>query len=1158
MNLKNQIILACYAYIVGLSFALLHPLDPSGVPVLRIASALTLILAGVLYALRDRAAGPGRSNGMIRSATAMMGVGMILLGITRYTSANSVPDMRIGELRARGSERALVQTAALVDTSRIRVRKCEALDRDVRFRLVGELDARIAERNEDGVPQMDAQGRWKFRMARTPVRSDPLVIRAGDPVGTEVIVPQPFNRLTGVEWIDGPESCRLELDRISNHSSSFVRDARAQSGVTVLGRITGDPRVYDFQTVLIVTPEYIQYPANGPFFRVEGGDIQVTVQPEMQGYARFARTSAMGADIVVEGELTAAGAASNPGGFDPRRYNANYNIYGMMRPFAAADAPPAARMVAPEGRDPRQANGIVRLSLDLRDRMLRIFKFTMPYPQSAFIGGVTLGLRYGLSQTEYPGDREGNWFENLVGLGRSEARIADDFRISGVNHVLAVSGLHVTIITVMLVGIFSIVRFPRQVYVPFIIVALVVFTIITGARPSTLRAVIMNGLFLLTWAYFENSLRSSALLGVPVAAFLILIHNPLVVVDPSFTLSFGAILALALLTAPSQDLLMGLSGNRFLVAIVFVVATTLVGIGHWALLMTPSFLWLWIALAVGVFRLAAMLDHRGLGMPPRFAFRALPSGVSGFIAAQIAIQLGMMIPLSAYYFCRWPFAGAYSNLIAIPLIGVVVQLAAIAGLVGLIPGVGPYIALLLNAANWLFSSFFLWLAHVCAKIFPYPLVRRPGEVEIAVFYVFMAWWIWHKPVWKGMQRTCERLGWTHRRAPALVALAMAALISIPAWVAPSRGERPPGLRVTVLSVGYGSSILVQSPGGKNILIDAGYVQHERSRRNDADRTILTFLSTIDARRLEGFIVSSPLPERSAGASTILKHLRIGTLVIPPLMAGLEPGLPREEFERRLGCAGAADGSLSDVRMESMYHELIGNPDWPRRPSWVNELAPRGPSLLNRWAGWEVRTVAAGAGTPLFRESAPAGEFRIEVLAPDDPPIPERPLENNGLCLRVVYGDFAMLIPGALHYEGQRRLAAAGAEALKSQVLVVPYQGAAIPVASGGRPTRDETLEALERAAAPLLGQVRPEIAILEFGNPRPVLGDEGRSAIGVYELTRRFYMDRIGEDRVWATDQDQAIIIQSDGHAYSVDTQARRNRARGGADDAVPDIAVGF
>lgn len=1160
MKWQNKIIGGCYLYIVGIVAAMMLPLDPLWLPVLRIGTTLALCAAGGLILWALAGGGSAAQKRWLLYVWPLLAIGALMFGYTRYTSADTVPDHQIGEIRVQGEERALYQTAQLRDTSRLRIRKSEEIDQDLQIRLVGELDARMPVRDERGLFQIDPQGQWQFEMAHMPITSDVITIRAEDPVGTDYLVQQPFSRITGLEWLEGPEQALLSVYRVSNHIGSFVRGARSQSPVTVLGRITSDPRVYDFKTVLMVTPAFIQFPAGGPFYRVEGGDIQVTVHPNLEGYSQLARTSAYGADIQIEGELTVARAASNPGGFDARQFMQNYNIYGLMSPFQPRGQPPPVQKIMPQGMDTARAgNWLVHFSLDLRDRILLLFKSTMPYPQSAFLGGVTLGLRYGLQGAQFPGeDRDPDSWLSRFGMGPSEAQIVDDFRHSGVNHVLAVSGLHVTILTVMFIAIFSLLKFPKQVFVPFVIFALVVFAIITGARPSTLRAVIMNSMFLLTWAYLDRGLLSSVLIGVPVAAFLILVHNPLVVVDPSFTLSFGAILSLALITVPIHEILCKLRGNRFLVVVVFVFGTTALGIVNWHLVTTASFILPWLLLAVLTYQVAKVLERRGVALTQRFAFSAIPEGVNTFIAAQVAIQIGMMIPLSAYYFMRWPFAGAYANLIAIPLIGVVVQLGAIGGLLGLIPVVGPFITLLLNAANWIFASFFLWLAHVSSLIFPNPFVRRPRVIEIVVFYVLMAGFVWHKPFWAWVKRTCERCGWRHRSAPAALVVGLVVIALVPLGIAPPRDTRDPGLHVTVLAAGYGSSILVESPGGQRILIDTGFVQHDRGRRNEALRTILPYMSHAAIRRLDGLILTSPLPERSAGAAYVLDHMRVSELILPPMLEELHLDLDPTSFRSMLGPQEIIDAQYPPERIETMFEELVRHDQWPQRPSLARLIQERQPTWPNRWSGRALQTRTAKPGDILFEEDVDGVPFQIQVLGPDLRSVDRHVIENNSLSLRVVHGDFAMLIPGALQVEGQQAMADAWtAEQLQAQVFVVPNQGAGNPTLRS-RPARREVEQALTNYVEPLLTQVNPEIAIFEFGNPRPVLGDGGRTAINMRDITRLFYTRRLGQENIFGTDTDLAIMIHSDGHDYSIDTQALRNRAEGGDEDAVADLQVGL
>jgi len=1059
----------------------------------------------------------------------------VLVGYTRYSVAYRVPDRRIGQIE----NGRYIEREPLRDTSRLIVRVDADVEEAVGFRFAGELVARQAVLDYDENPLLDEAGRWVFNEHRMPIKSATVDIPAHTPAGATFRVDQPFSRIDDVLWDVGDADLPLTVFRLSNHIGSFVRPARGQSDVTVLGRIAQDPNVYDFKSVLTVEPAYIQYPAGGPYYRVEGGDIQVTVHPNLENFTRLAQTEAYGADIVIRGELTVARGPSVEGGFDARRFMQNHNIYAVMRPYARPREPSPVSLLAPTGQPQRSGNPLVAFSLGLRDRMLGIFKATMPYPQSAFLGGVTLGLRYGLHGVMFPGEGPG-WMQRF-GLAPSEAQIVSDFRASGVNHVLAVSGLHVTILTVMFVAIFSLIKFPRQVFVPVVIGVLVIFAIITGARPSTLRAVIMNSLFLLTWAYLDKGLRSSVLTGVPIAAALILVHNPLVVVDPSFTLSFGAILSLALLTGPIYAQLCRLRGNCFASVILCTVLTTLFAAIRWALVTTAQFWIPWSMFWGLVFWVARACDRTGIGIDSRFRFTRIPESIGTFMAAQIAIQIGMMIPLSAYYFNQWPFGGMYANLIAIPLIGVVVQLGVLAGLLGLIPGLGPLLALFLNAANWLAASLFLWLAYVFARVFPHPFVPRPSGYALLFYYGVLALLVWPDPVQRYGSRLLGKLGvsWKGPKRWIPYGIAMVGfLLLLVRGGTPWRSDSSDPLEVTVLPVGYGSAIHVQSPGGAHYLIDSGFVEYERGRRNEAMRTILPTFSHQRIGKLDMFIASSPRPERAGGLSYILMHQRIKSLILP--------------FERS-EITSIDRENHSHPRADDIFSVWAGDPQWPQRPSVLERLHKREGTWFNRWASWNLMATPVEEPTVLVEEEHDGGIFRIEVVSV----LPEQgPWYTRSMQVRILYGAFSMLLPGAMELEAQRDFAMSADPAhIRANILVAPYQAAApFPPTVQGNVQRMRSV--LQDSTGVLLAAVEPEDIILEFGNPRPVLGREGRDALDRFGVTRRFYIDY--GVRVWSTDRDQAIYITSDGATYQIDTQAQRNRTQGGLDETVSDVAIGL
>ncbi len=1103
---QNKLIGFCYCFIIGIALAMAFPLGSAAVTPLWMATAIlgAAALGAVITARRLRPpvdddspyAQPVRLDSLHATAWVLLLIAGVVFGYARYLTMIQPPDRTLGQFRFGTEESTWTPGAPMSESSFLKIRTLTPIEEDVQLRLSGRLEAFQPVTDDDGVPILDRKGRWLFTQTDVDQASDVIEIPAGTPAGIEVLVQQPFTHLDKVEALNRPAAGAIALLQPVNTVSLFARSGRNVVPIRMLGRITADPWVYDFKTVLSITPDYIQYQPDGPYLRVTRQNVRVTVNPDLPGYERLARSTAYGYDVALTGELLAPPGAANVGTFDQANYLRNHNIGGQMMLRNPSDGSPALSIVVPQGSDrPREGNGLVEFSLYLRDEMVRVIKQTMPQPNSAFIGAVTLGLRYGMHSTlSIASDQHADGvIAPIVDIGEdSGLLIADEFRASGINHVLAVSGLHVTIITIMFMGIFTLLKVSKKVYVPFVIFTLVIFAIITGARPSTLRAVIMNSLFLLTWGYMGQGVRSSALLGVPVAGFIILLQNPAMVVDPSFTLSFGAILSLALLTQPFFDILKKFSGNNFVALILMAAVLTWVFARHWLLVETARF---WIAyalLGVVLFGLAGLLTRRGLKLIGNYGFADIHPGIAGFIAAQFGIQVGMMIPLSAYYFFRWPVAGAYANLLAIPLVGVVLQLSMLAGLIGLIPGIGIYLALLLNAANWIFSTLFLLIGHYFSRWFLYPFVAKPTLRWLFIYYAAVAVFIWWRPLWFRILRP----RWSRAsRGGRLVATAAAALI-VAAVFASGHAERvarrPAGqLDISILSVGYGSAIVVDTPGRETILIDTGFVQSSPGRRNEAERTILPHLSYRRIQHLDALILTSPNPEHVAGAASLLRYLDVNRLLHP---ASVAPVLDK--------------GELAEL------------------------LAQRARDRLkNRLAGTAIQPRVLAAGERLFEAEYDGKPFAIEVIgpAPGDAKTP--------LSLRIAYGDFALLIPSDLTFPQQQALLDVVAENnLHAQVVMAPNHGVAgLEGITIGMPKNYAQNQ--ETITGGLFQAAKAEAVIFEFGNPRPVVGDKYRIALRLNGSSIRAAQDVLPGARILATDTDGAITVRSDGTGYTLVSQ---------------------
>ena len=107
---------------------------------------------------------------------------------------------------------------------------------------------------------------------------------------------------------------------------------------------------------------------------------------------------------------------------------------------------------------------------------------------------------------------------------------------------------------------------------------------------------------------------------------------------------------------------------------------------------------------------------------------------------------------------------------------------------------------------------------------------------------------------------------------ALLALNAAALFwrfAIPA--------APQTLRVTFLDVGQGDAAVIESPGGKTILVDTGGVSHEGAD-DEGRRTVAPFLRSRGINRIDLILLSHPHTDHIGGAKTLFTQFPVGLLM----------------------------------------------------------------------------------------------------------------------------------------------------------------------------------------------------------------------------------------------------------------------------------------
>jgi competence protein ComEC len=125
---------------------------------------------------------------------------------------------------------------------------------------------------------------------------------------------------------------------------------------------------------------------------------------------------------------------------------------------------------------------------------------------------------------------------------------------TGVVHIIAISGMHLGLIYIGLVWLFSRLPFTKRSAITRVILilgCLWLFSLITGASASVLRSAVMFTCIIIGKEFFKqasiyNSLASSA--------FLLLCYDPFLLWDVGFQLSYFAVVGIVWLQKPIQDL----------------------------------------------------------------------------------------------------------------------------------------------------------------------------------------------------------------------------------------------------------------------------------------------------------------------------------------------------------------------------------------------------------------------------------------------------------------------------------------------------------------------------------------------------------------------------------------------------------------------------
>lgn len=158
-------------------------------------------------------------------------------------------------------------------------------------------------------------------------------------------------------------------------------------------------------------------------------------------------------------------------------------------------------------------------------------------------------------------------------IGAEETEL---FAASGLSHIIAVSGLHVNLITLTVTLLFAAFRLNKAAASILTVLCLIVYIPLTGLSPSAVRAGIMSVFYILSKPVLREA---DSLTSLGAAALCLTFINPLYAFSLSFILSFGASLGIILfanmLSAPVCRLFEGKSFNSALTWLISSLSLTL-------------------------------------------------------------------------------------------------------------------------------------------------------------------------------------------------------------------------------------------------------------------------------------------------------------------------------------------------------------------------------------------------------------------------------------------------------------------------------------------------------------------------------------------------------------------------------------------------------
>ncbi len=529
----------------------------------------------------------------------------------------------------------------------------------------------------------------------------------------------------------------------------------------------------------------------------------------------------LGTYLEINGTIYKTESPSNHGQFNQKEYLREKNIYYT--------AVAKSVIISYDKNSDSIFNNLYNSYLEklqiLKEKIMKVYSQTLPEKECGIVTAMLLGEK------------------TLLDMD-----IKKLYQESGISHLLAISGLHISIICMAVyritiafaVFICSVIKriymlinnryengftlgyvkmtncmcsIIRIIAASVSIVFIIIYGRMTGFSISTSRAVIMATIMLLA-PLIRRSYDMLSAMGV--SAVIILLQKPFAIYSCSFLLSFGAVAG--------------------------------------------------IAIVYPVLKKIYIKKRKANSKNSIFIYTFTEKVINTFLSS-LAIQI-TTLPIILYFYYEFPLYGVFINIIVIPLASLLVIVCAAGGIVGLVS---------LPLAKFIFGTAYILLniyEAVCIKIstLPYHMIitGKPDIWQIVVYFAILVVLLIVLYFYIDNENNLIKV---------ISIIIMSVLLFIITFVN-TYTKKYSGFKLVFLDIGQGDAIFMQDNSGTTYLIDGG----SSNIKQVGKYRIIPYLKCNGISSIDYMIMTHSDEDHISGLKEILKQhktgIRVANLLLP--------------------------------------------------------------------------------------------------------------------------------------------------------------------------------------------------------------------------------------------------------------------------------------